>query len=116
MRLVSGLGGTIVPEVLYDYKRAASFGRLKLGYSGAFIPKGTKMIHRPYDHLSRVYVEVHDARARMCCASMNYAYYRLVFLYGDRVVGDYLSEDRDAMKAALAFLRENAPYLEIGAE
>ena len=116
MKIVSASGSPISEEVEKDYSSAPSFDKLRIGSTGVFFPGGLKTHYIPYSCFDRSYVKVHDTKARMCCATTGFEYFRIVFMNGDSCIGDYLSEDKAAMKAALDCLRTAAPGIKVGIE
>ena len=116
MKIVSLSGNAISAETEKDFISAPTFDKLRIGNTGVFFPSGLKMKYVPYDCFDRSYVLVHDAKARMCCAATGFEYFRIVFMNGDHRIADYISENKDAMKAALDQLRISAPGIKVGAK
>lgn len=116
MRIVPVSGKALPPEAEKEYAGAPVFDRLRVGCTGVFYPSGLRTRYLPYDAFERAYVMVHETKARMCCATTDYEYYRIVFMHEDKCVADCMSEDKEAMKAALEQLRKSAPGIRIGAE
>lgn len=114
MKIVSADGNTLPAGAEKEYESAPEFDRLRIGDTGVFFPSGLKTKYIPYGCFDRSYVKVHDAQARMCCATAGFEYYRIVFMSGEKCIGDFISEDREAMQAALDRLRTAAPGIRIG--
>lgn len=115
MKIVSVSGKTVSPDAEKDYSDAPVFDKLRVGNTGVFFPNGLKVNYIPYDSFDRSFVKVHETKARMCCATAGFEYFRIVFMNGDDCLGDYLSENKEAMKAALDQLRSSAPCVKVGA-
>ena len=115
MKIISLSGGSVSPEIENDYSSAPVFDRLRIGKTGVFLPSGFKVKYIPYDCFDRAYVMVHETRARMCCASTDFEYYRMVFMNGEACTADFMSENKEAMHAALDQLRASAPEITVGA-
>ncbi|MDO5446091.1 MAG: hypothetical protein Q4F31_10790 [Eubacteriales bacterium] len=114
MKIVSVSGSPVSAEVEKDYANAPAFDKLRIGNTGVFFPSGFRMSYIPYDSFDCSYVKVHDTKARMCCATTGFEYFRIVFMSGEKCIGDYLSEDKEAMQAALDQLRISAPGIQVG--
>lgn len=116
MKIVTLSGAPVSPETEVDYNNAPSFDKLRVGNTGVFFPSGLRIRYIPYDSFDRSYVKVYDTKARMCCATTGYEYFRIVFINGKKCIADHMSENKDAMRAALDQLRSSAPSIHIGAE
>lgn len=116
MKIVSITGKQISAEVEKDYNDAPVFDKLRIGKTGVFFPSGLKMKYIPYDCFERTYVKVHETKARMCCATAGFEYYRIVFVKDDKCIGDYISEDKNAMQCALDKLRNDSRGIKVGLE
>lgn len=116
MKIKSAYEDSISEQTQIDFESASGFDKLRIGNEGVYIPSGLKMNYIPYSCFDRCYVKVHETKARMCCATAGFEYYRIVFIKGETCIADYISEDKEAMKAALNRLRSCAPGIKIGAD
>lgn len=116
MNIVSVSEKPVPAGIEKDYEEAPVFDKLRVGTTGVFFPSGFKTKYIPYDSFDRSYVKVHETKARMCCATAGFEYFRIVFMKGENCVGDYLSEDKEAMKAALEQLKKTAAGVTVGVE
>ena len=116
MKIVSVTKDQITAETENDYRSAPAFDKLRIGKTGVFFPSGLKMLYVPYDSFTRTYVKVHETKARMCCATTGFDYFRIVFMNGEDCIADYLSENEAAMKDALSQLRISATGIAVGAD
>lgn len=116
MKIVSSYVPSISEEIEKDFEIASQFDKLRIGVEGVYIPAGFKSKFIPYDCFNCCYVKVHETKARMCCATAGFEYYRIVFMKDETCIADYISEDKEAMKAALDKLRTCAPGIKIGLE
>lgn len=116
MKIVSISGSPVTSAQENDYSSAPAFDKLRVGKTGVFLPSGFKTKFIPYDCFDRSYVKVHDTKARMCCATTDFEYFRMVFMKGEKCIADFLSENREAMQSALNQLRKSAPGITVGAE
>ena len=115
MKIVSTHGNPVPAETENDFSGAPAFDKLRIGKTGVFFPSGLRMKFLPYDCFDRSYVKVHETKARMCCATAGFEYYRVVFMSGDKCIADYISENKEAMQEALNQLRASAPRITVGA-
>ena len=115
MKIISAEKGPVSPAAENDFNSAPIFDSLRVGTTGVFFPSGLRTTYVPYDSFDRTYVKVHDTKARMCCATAGFEYYRIVFMNGDKCLADYMSENKEAMQAALNRIRTVAPGITVGA-
>ena len=102
------------PELDADFDSAERFDRLRVGARGVYFREGFKTRFLDYTKLERVFIRVQGVNGRMCCATANFEYYKLVFVSGGREVAEVFSESEKATDAALARIAELAPALAIG--
>ncbi len=114
-RKFTGLGGIVdSAEVRQDYEAAQVFDKVRVGRLGVYFRDGFKTRFLDYPSLERVFIRVQAVNGRMCCATANFEYYRLVFVRGGKEIADVISEKEQAMDDALARIHEMAPALAIG--
>lgn len=97
-----------------DYAAAEKFDGARVGRLGVYCRDGLRTKFMAFDTLERAFIRVQEVTGRMCCGSVNFAYYRLVLVRSGVEYADIMSESEKAMDAALAKIRENAPELAIG--
>lgn len=97
-----------------DYQSAEKFDNVKVGALGVYYKEGLKVRIMPYDYLDRVFIRIQEVNGRLCCGNTTFAYYRLVFVRGEKEIGDIISENEKAMDDALALIHVKAPGLAIG--
>ena len=111
----AGLNGIVeTAEVSRDYEAAPVFDKVRVGRLGVYFRDGFKTRFLDYPSLERVFIRVQAVNGRMCCATANFEYYRLVFVRGGKEIADAMSEKEKEMDAALARIHEMAPALAIG--
>ncbi len=101
-------------ELERDYAAADKFDGARVGKLGVYYRDGLRTKFMAFDTLERAFIRIQEVTGRMCCGSVNFAYYRLVLVRGGVECADIMSESEKAMDAALAKIRENAPALAIG--
>lgn len=101
-------------ELSADYAAAEKYDSARVGKLGVYYRDGLRTKYIAFDTVERAFIRVQEVTGRMCCGSVNFAYYRLVLVCGGVECADIMSESEKAMDSALAKVHENAPTIEIG--
>ena len=111
----AGVKGVAVPsEAGADYESAQVFDKVRVGKLGVYFREGFKTRFIPYAYMDRAFIRIQEVNGRMCCGQTTFAYYRLVFVHGGKEFADVISEQEEAMDAALSRIGEMAPNVAIG--
>ncbi len=97
-----------------DFDAAAAFDKLRVGKLAVYYRDGFRVKAIPYSRMDRAFIRIQEVRGRMCCGQAIFAYYRMVFVVNGKEIADFISEDEQAMDAALAAIHEAAPELPVG--
>ena len=107
--------GAAVPQGAgADHEAAQVFDKVRVGKLGVYYKEGFRTKFIPYDYIDRAFIRIQEVRGRMCCGETTFAYFRLVFVHGDKEIADIISEKEEAMDQALACIHEMAPDVAIG--
>ena len=97
-----------------DWESAQVFDKLRVGRLAVFYRDGFRVKAIPYARMERAFIRIQEVRGKLCCGQTFFAYFRMVFLADGREISDFISENEQAMDAALAKIHEMAPALPIG--
>ena len=115
-KLVDLNGKVINATVLEgDFTLARKFGKIQVGKKALFYKDGLKTICVPFEMMDRAFVRVVGGSSSMCCASMDYEYYRLVVVHDDKEIVNFIvGEDLENLEKALKYLGQVNENVEIG--
>lgn len=98
-----------------DFTLARKFGKVMIGKRALYYKDGLKNICVPFEDMDRAFIRVVGGASKMCCSSMDYEYYRLVVVHGDKEIVDFIvGEDLQNLEDALKYLGEVNENVEIG--
>ena len=91
------------------------FDKLEITETGVSFREGFRKKEIPFEKIARVFIRIHEVNGKLCCGSTVFQYFRMVFVDADgREFADFICENEQAMKDALAYLHGLAPQIAIG--
>lgn len=98
-----------------DYDSAETIGKVKIGSRAVYYKDGRHYYCIPLEYIDRVFTRISGCNARMCCAGVNYDYYRLILVHGEKEISNIIfGHDMDEVDRAGEAIKSRRPAIELG--
>jgi hypothetical protein len=106
----------ITDESFYrDYDSAETIGKVKVGSRAVYYKDGRRYFCIPLEYIDRVFTRISGCNARMCCAGVNYDYYRLILVHGDKEISNIIfGHDMEEVDRAGEMIQARRPEIALG--